>query len=153
MATITHGGVPASSLPYADRVRSVDSDQPFLWLAAGWRDFMTAPAASLTYGLLFVVAGLALTYGLWRTNNIYLLLPLASGFILLVPLLSVGFHAISRDIEQGKRPSFSGALFAWQANAGSMVNAALAFMFMFLLCCVFPRYCLHLLFRRQQRST
>lgn len=133
MATITHGGVPAPSLPYADRVRRVASDQPFQWLAAGWRDFMTAPAASLAYGLLFVVIGFALTYGVWRTGNLFLLAPLASGFILLVPLLSVGFHAISRDIEQNRRPSFSGALFAWQQNAKSMVNAALAFMFMFLL--------------------
>lgn len=133
MATITHGGVPASSLPYADRVRSVDSDQPFLWLAAGWRDFMTAPTASMGYGLLFVIIGFALTYGLWRTDKVYMLLPLAAGFMLLVPLLSVGFHAISRDIEQNRQPSFFGALFAWQQNAKSMVNAALAFMFMFLL--------------------
>ena len=35
MATITHGDVPtSSSLPYADRVRSVASDQPFYWLAS-----------------------------------------------------------------------------------------------------------------------
>lgn len=132
MATTMHGGVPAPSMPYADRVRRVASDDPFHWLAAGWRDFMMAPAPSLAYGLLFVVVGLGLTYGLWLTNHIFLLLPLASGFILLVPLLSAGFHAISRDIEQNRQPSFSGALFAWQANAGSMVNVALAFMFMFL---------------------
>jgi uncharacterized membrane protein len=133
MATITHGGVPAPSLPYADRVRHVSSDQPFQWLAAGWRDFLAAPAASLAYGLVFVVIGFALTYGLWRMDKMYMLLPFASGFVLLVPLLSLGFHAISRDIEQNRRPSFSGALFAWQTNAGSMVNAGLAFMFLFLL--------------------
>lgn len=132
MATITHG-VPAPSLPYADRVRHVASDQPFQWLAAGWRDFLAAPAASLAYGLVFVVIGFALTYGLWRTDKMYMLLPLASGFMLLVPLLSLGFLAISRDIEQKRPPTFSGALFAWQTNAGSMVNTALAFMFMFLL--------------------
>lgn len=133
MATIMHGDIQTSSLPYAGRVRSVASDQPFYWLAAGWRDFMAAPAASLGYGLLFVVIGFALTYGLWRTDKIFMLLPLAAGFMLLVPLLSVGFHATSRDIDQNRRPSFFGALFAWQANAKSMVNAALAFMFMFLL--------------------
>ncbi len=133
MATITHGGVPAPSLPYADRVRHVSSDQPFHWLAAGWRDFMTAPVASLTYGLLFVAIGLALTTLLMRTENMYMLLPLAAGFVLLVPMLSLGFHAISRDIEQNRQPSFSRALFAWRENAGSMVNTGLAFMFMFLL--------------------
>jgi uncharacterized membrane protein len=133
MATLMQGGVPASSLPFANRVRSVASDQPFHWLAEGWRDFLTAPAASTAYGLLFVIIGIALTYSLWQTEKIYMLLLLASGFMLLVPLLSLGFHAISRDIEQNRRPSFEEALFAGQHNAGSMVNAALAFMFMFLL--------------------
>lgn len=132
MATIIHGGFHAQSLPYADRIHRVESDQPFLWLAAGWRDFLTAPAASFAYGLMFAVIGMALTYGLMRTDKIYMLLPLAAGFMLLVPLLSLGFHAISRDIEQGRQPSFAGALFAWQDNAKSMVNAALAFMFVFL---------------------
>jgi uncharacterized membrane protein len=61
----------------------------------------------LGYGLLFVVIGFALTYGLWRTDKIFMLLPLAAGFMLLVPLLSVGFQATSRDIEQNRRPSFS----------------------------------------------
>jgi uncharacterized membrane protein len=133
MANITHGDYRSSSLPYADRVRIVASDQPFLWLAAGWRDFLAAPATSVAYGLLFVVIGIALTYGLMRTDKIFLLLPFAAGFMLLVPLLSLGFHAISRDIEQGRQPSFASALFAWQNNAKSMVNAALAFMFVFLL--------------------
>jgi uncharacterized membrane protein len=94
---------------------------------------MTAPAASLAYSLVFVAIGFALTFGLWRTGKIYLLLPFASGFVLLVPLLSAGFSAISRDIEQKKRASIFGAFFVWQQNVKSMINASLAFMFLFLL--------------------
>ncbi len=134
MATITHGDVPtSSSLPYAGRVRSVASDQPFYWLAAGWRDFVAAPAASLGYGFLFVVIGFVLTYGLWRTDK--------SSCCCRSPQASCCWFRCYRSVFTPSAATsnktgghrFSGALFAWQGNAKSMVNAALAFMFLFLL--------------------
>jgi uncharacterized membrane protein len=129
---IIHGGASAPSLPYAYHVRRVPSGEPFRWLVGGGRDLVAAPAASLLYGLLFVVAGYILTFGLWRIHSIYLLLPLVSGFMLLGPALTLGFQAISRDLERHERPSFSGALLAWQENAGPIFYAGLAFMFLFL---------------------
>jgi uncharacterized membrane protein len=130
---IADGSTAASDWPYADRINRVSSDQPFRWLAAGWRDLLAAPLASLTYGSLFVIAGLLLTLGLWRTDTIYMLLPLAAGFMLLGPALTLGFQAISRDLGQGERPSFASALLAWRANPGPIFYAGLAFMFLFLL--------------------
>jgi uncharacterized membrane protein len=132
MAMTHDGGVVAPSIPYADHVRRIDADQPFNWLAAGWRDFTAAPAASIGYGLIFVAIGIALAFGLWRANQLFLLLPLASGFMLLGPVLMSGFYAMSRDLEQGRRPSISGALLAWRTNAGPVFYGALAFMFLFL---------------------
>jgi len=126
---ITRGEASAPSLPYAYRVPVVD---PVRWLAAGARDLMAAPVASLCYGLLFVIAGYVLTFGLWRIHSIYLLLPLVSGFMLLGPALTLGFQAISRDLERHGRPSLAGALLAWRANAGPIFYAGLAFMFLFL---------------------
>lgn len=128
-----YDGVSASSFPYADAVRRVGLDGPFHWLAAGWRDFMAAPGTSLCYGLVFVVAGFLLTLGLWRVHMIYMLLPLVSGFMLLGPALTLGFQAVSRDLERHEKPSFRRALLAWQTNAGSIFYAGLAFMFLFLL--------------------
>ncbi len=130
---ITHDGFSATSLPYADHVRRVTRRQPFRWLAAGWLDFIAAPATSLSYGLLFVVAGLVLTLGLWRMQMIYLLLPFAAGFMILGPALTLGFQAISRDLERGEQPSFARALLACKVNAGPIFYAGLAFMFLFLL--------------------
>jgi len=129
---MTHDGAVAPSLPYADHVRHTDASQPFVWLAAGWRDFAAAPAASIGYGLLFVAIGLALAFGLWRANQLFMLLPLASGFMLLGPVLMSGFYAMSRGLEQGRRPSFSEAILAWRENAGPVFYGALAFMFLFL---------------------
>ena len=115
------------SLRYTNRVRIVGADQPYFWLSAGWRDFRVSVATSLPYGLIFVILGFALTGGLWRVGRIDLLLPLASGFILLIPLLSLGVLQISREIHRSGRPSF------FRDNAGSIANIAVAFMFVFLL--------------------
>jgi uncharacterized membrane protein len=132
MSTI-RGGSSTSSLPYADHVRQVASDQPFRWLRLGWQDFIAAPAASLCLGLLFAIVGLVLTVWLWRGQAMYLLVPLAGGFMLIGPALTLGFHAISRDLERRERPSFVRALLAWRANAGPILNFGLGFMCFFLL--------------------
>jgi uncharacterized membrane protein len=131
MQTI-RGGASAASLPFADHVRPVGVGQPFRWLVAGGRDFFAAPSASLLYGLVFVIAGYVLTFALWRIHSIYMLLPLAGGFMLLAPALTLGFQAISRDLEQHRKPSFMRALLAWQTNAGPIFYAGLAFLFLFL---------------------
>ena len=47
---------------------------------------------------IFVIIGLALTIGLWRLAAAYLILPLASGFMLLGPGLTLGFQSISRAL-------------------------------------------------------
>jgi uncharacterized membrane protein len=130
---IIRGGSSMRSLPYADHVRRVASDQPLRWLQLGWQDFIAARAASLCLGLLFAFVGLVLTIWLWRGQAIYLLLTLASGFMLIGPALTLGFQAISRDLERRERPSFVRALLAWRANAGPILNFGLAFMCSFLL--------------------
>jgi uncharacterized membrane protein len=130
--SVTHDGAAASSLPYSDHVRKVDSDQPFLWLAAGWRDFLASPALSACFGLIFAVVGIALTFGLWRSPFFYMLAPLAAGFMLLGPVATAGFQAISRDLELGRRPSLASATAALKANSGPIFYAALTFMLLFL---------------------
>jgi len=131
--SIIRAGLSTASLPYADHVRLVASDQPFRWLGLGWRDFIAAPVVSVCYGLLFVVVGLGLTAGLWHTNSIYLLFPLAAGFMLLGPALTIGFQAISRDLERHERPSFIRALLAWRVNAGAILHAGLTLTLVFLI--------------------
>lgn len=126
MTTTARGREGGSSLPYADRICIVGADQPYCWLSAGWRDFRASASASLAYGLIFVILGFALTGGLWRVGRIDLLLPLASGFMLLIPLLSLGPQQVSREIDLPLCPSFL------RSNAGSIANAALAFLFVFL---------------------
>ena len=124
---------PQPRRPYADRVRHVTTEEPFQWLAAGWRDFRAARGASLAYGLIFVIAGLLLTEALFVADMMYLFIPLASGFMLMGPALTIGFYAISRDHERGKRPSFARAVLAFRANAGPLFYIGLALLYLLLL--------------------
>lgn len=115
-----------SALPYADRVRLVTSDQPFRWLGAGWRDFRAALGASVAYGMILVVVGIALSLLLVGLGLLYLVLPLIVGFLLVGPALTVGYYGISRDLEAGQRPSFKAAIVAWRANPGPLLGFGLA---------------------------
>ncbi len=113
-------------LPFQDQINIVSIDECFQWLAAGWRDFKQAPLVSLSYGALFVAAGLVLTVGLYAAGFDYLIVPLVEGFFLIGPALTVGLHAISRDLEQGRRPSLARALSAWRVNPLHLIVMGLA---------------------------
>jgi uncharacterized membrane protein len=45
------------------KVRSVELDRPWRWLAAGWPHLFRAPQESLAYGVLFALAGSVITLG------------------------------------------------------------------------------------------
>ncbi len=120
-----HTPVVRSTLPFAEHVREVSTDQPFQWLAAGWRDFRAAWLVSLLHGLVFVIAGFLLTAGLVAAGAAHLLGPLIVGFLLVGPALTVGFYAISRDLANGRTPSFATAASAWRANAGPILGLGL----------------------------
>lgn len=91
-------------------IRSVAFDQPWEWLAAGWRDLWTHPGVSLTYGAIFaVIAGLML-WGMTQAGAQSIILAAFGGFMLIGPLFAVGLYEVSRDIERGQPVSFLGAV-------------------------------------------
>ncbi len=117
---------PLSLLPFADRVRRVPADAPFRWLAAGWRDFRRSRGLSAAYTFLFVVAAFWLTAGLASTDLAYLMVPLGVGFMLIGPALTVGFYAISRDLEANRDPTLGSAYTAWRSNPEGLFGLGLA---------------------------
>jgi uncharacterized membrane protein len=114
------------------RIRVVPVDRPWLWLAAGWRDFMRAPGVCLAYGIGFVAVSFALSAGLVLADLGYLVLPLAAGFMLIAPVLAVGLYEISRRLEQGQPATLGGALLAWRRNALQIALAGLVLMLLHL---------------------
>lgn len=80
-------------------IRPVALEQPWTWLAAGWRDIWRRPALSLSYGLAVFAASWLLTGCLFTFDGYWLVLPLAAGFLQLGPILAMGLYEISRRLE------------------------------------------------------
>lgn len=115
------------------RVRRIELDRPWSWLAAGWRDLRAAPVVSLAYGVLFAVLGYLITLGLWLGGMTYLVLPMVCGFLIVGPLLAVGLYEVSRRLGAGEPVTFVAAVLAWRRNAsqiGLMGVALLLFLFL-----------------------
>ncbi|MBT5267071.1 MAG: DUF2189 domain-containing protein [Rhodospirillaceae bacterium] len=90
-----------ASIAGAGRSASVQvkADEPWEWLAAGWRDMLRAPYVSLAYGGAFAIVSVVLTTCLFLIDLMYLLFPLGAGFMLVGPMLAVGLYEASRRLE------------------------------------------------------
>jgi uncharacterized membrane protein len=93
------------------------SDPP-RWIAAGYRDFLRAPAIGLFYGAAFMVMGWALA-GVYQHAPAYVM-ALAAGFLLMGPFLCLGLYHVSRALERGERPDFGASLLAFESRMGPM---------------------------------
>lgn len=82
-------------------VRAVSVERSATWLERGFKDFVAHPHIGLAYGGAFALFGWFLTFGLHGLGMDSLILPLASGFMLIGPLAAVGLYEVSRRREQG----------------------------------------------------
>ena len=104
-------------------VRKVDSEASMRWLNAGIKDFKASPGASIAYGLIYVVLGLVLAWLSW--SNPIFITSLAAGFLIIGPIVAVGFYCMSRTLEQGGKPHFSQGLDGLRFNGVSLINFAM----------------------------
>ncbi|HYG90556.1 MAG TPA: DUF2189 domain-containing protein [Azospirillum sp.] len=125
---ITHRrptAAPPSTLP---RVRTVDTERPWIWLAAGWRDMCAAPLISGFYGLLAVASSFMMVAGLAMLELHYLVLPMAAGFVLVGPVLAVGLYETSRLLERGERVTPVAVLGAYRRNGAQIAGMGMVLM-------------------------
>ncbi len=124
-ATDSQDVLPVLSGP-GPAIQRVDSGQPWSWLAEGWQDLRRAPAVSLAYGLVFSAVGFVLSATIWLFDVFYLVLPMAAGFLLLAPILSVGLYDVSRRLAAGESVSLGQAVTAWRKNETQIAMMGLA---------------------------
>ncbi|MDX1711163.1 MAG: DUF2189 domain-containing protein [Rhodovibrionaceae bacterium] len=110
------------------KVRQIGLDRPWVWLACGWQDLARQPAVSLSYGLIFALAGLIIAGAIWLVDLFYLVLPLSAGFILLGPIVAVGLYEVSRRQGRGETASLGDAFSAFRVNAAQLGLMGLALM-------------------------
>jgi uncharacterized membrane protein len=96
----------------------------FGWLTRGASDLRRAPAASLTYGVIFALMG-------WLISTVFrqayeYVSALSAGFLLLGPFLATGFYDISRRLQRGEPVRFRDTATAWRSNLGAFSLFSLA---------------------------
>lgn len=99
---------------------NIEPDEPWEWLAAGWRDMLAVPGISLSYGLAFTLVSFGLAWTLFHLDVPHLLLPLSAGFMLMGPMLAVGLYETSRRRQLGEPVSLRSALFVPVRNPSQL---------------------------------
>jgi uncharacterized membrane protein len=106
-----------SGLEPLPAIRQVTLERSSTWLDRGFKDFRAHPGIGLAYGSVFAFFGWLLTFGLGELGMGSLILPLASGFMLVAPFLAVGLYEVSRRHEAGEEVTLFQALGAVGRNA------------------------------------
>ncbi|HCB12416.1 MAG TPA: hypothetical protein DEP36_02430 [Gammaproteobacteria bacterium] len=96
------------------KIRIITIDRPWEWLGAGWKDLWQAPAASIPYGLIFLIMGYVLVYLV--EAQFHYALALTTGFLLAGPFLAMGLYDISRRLQMNEPATLGHALTAWRHN-------------------------------------
>ena len=112
-------------------VRRVDRNAPKRWLAKGWDDIKANTGFSIGIGIVFVAIGYFATYIAWQAP--WALMTAITGFLLMAPVLAIGFYAISCAHEQNRVPTLGQAIRCWRGNGRSiMLYALLLFLVLFI---------------------
>lgn len=114
---------PSGSRPRADvdiPVKHLTLDDPWRWIAAGWRDMWAMPGISLAYGAVFSLISVSLAYALFASGLSSLVLALSAGFMLVGPLLAVGLYEASRRLEANEPVRLGDVLFVDTASPAQL---------------------------------
>jgi len=89
----------------------------FNWIALAVNDFKKAKLVSFTYGIIFTLIPIGITY-LVRSSDLYLVIfPAMICFMLLGPYLAAGLYDVSWQFEKKHKPSLRHSLKAMSRNA------------------------------------
>jgi uncharacterized membrane protein len=108
-------------------VRSVPITRPFIWLARGWEDLCSHPAASLAYGAIVAAIGVAV---LGLTHHPYFIAAATSGFLLVGPIMTAGICELSRRRDMGEAANFDNSLRALRHNRAALQGFAQRLLFL-----------------------
>jgi len=104
-------------------VRQVDPGAPYRWLSQGWHDLKDNALFSIGLGLVFVAIGYLASYAAWQAP--WALMTAISGFLLMAPVLAIGFYAISCAHGQQQMPGLWQVMGCWRGNGRAVLLYAL----------------------------
>lgn len=112
-------------------VNKVAFDEPWNWLAAGWRDVFATPGLSLGYGAVFTAISFALADGLTFVGWQSVVIALAGGFLILGPLFAIGLYEISRRRTEGEPVAASAVVWVKAKSPLQLVYMGFVLLFIF----------------------
>lgn len=122
----------AGSFPTMPSVNAVSFGDLRDSLLQGFSDFGRAPLVGLFFAAIFVAIGLAVVLSLTAWHTPWLIYPFAIGFPLVGPFAAVGFYEVSRELEQGRKPSWPGVFSViWQQRRREIGWMAFVLLFFF----------------------
>lgn len=117
---------------YRPEIQHVSMDQPLIWIKKGWRDLERNPVIAIGYGALVAliygaIVAFALATGLYGIG-----VQLTAGFILLAPVMALGFYAVSRKNERGESVEFLDTFRIWRRNHKGLLGMGVLLVLLFL---------------------
>ena len=123
----------ASDTPAFPTVRRIGPTDLKDALRNGFADFWAMPSQVFFIGLIYPIAGVILAGLAFGQNMLPLLYPLASGFALVGPLVSIGLYELSRRREQGLPTDWKYAFEVLQSPAiGSIAALGVVLLVLFM---------------------
>jgi uncharacterized membrane protein len=116
-------------LPFVARSKILPITAPLQWIHQGAEDMKRAPVVSLLYGLAMTLLSGLIAYSSWKFGALGLYLGMASGFLLLGPVLAIGLYSFSCQLEQGRKPVVGYCV----REGGSHIKDMLIFSFILLI--------------------
>lgn len=120
-------------MPFVAPCRHLDMTAPLRWLSMGWQDVKKAPRQSLIYGTATFVLGWLICSLAYVFGNLYTVLGLMSGFILIGPFIAIGLYSISCQLQEGKVPVFGYCLREGGKHVSNIVLFGFILMVVFLI--------------------
>lgn len=117
---------------YFPEIKQLTMDRPFVWLRKGWADLRRNPFIAIGYGALIAVVYAAIVGFALSTQLYHLGIQLTAGFILLAPLVALGFYGISQRAERGEPVSFVHVFRAWGYNPNGVLGLGAVLVLLFL---------------------
>tara|TARA_B110000881_G_scaffold219326_2_gene240901 strand:+ start:397 stop:1200 length:804 start_codon:yes stop_codon:yes gene_type:complete len=83
---------------------------PFHWLSLAIKDFINAPLIALSYGVLFSIIPISISFLVLSTQNHLIILPSTVAFALIGPAFATGLYDVAWELEKGHTPTFKHSL-------------------------------------------
>lgn len=136
MATTHKSNTDSASpdeLPFAAPCKQLEFTAPLRWLKLGWQDVKRAPRQSMSYGAAMVILSYAVSLLALEYGNLYSLLTLLSGFILIGPVIAIGLYSISCQLQEGKTPILGHCLREGRHHFGNVIVFGFMLLVVFLI--------------------